>query len=86
MRSEFPAFGFSFLGMVFLLLTLFALWRGHIRESYDVVIYRSSDPTRYYALVIGCALLASVLIVAAVYLFLHPGIIPVQAGQDDGAD
>jgi hypothetical protein len=86
MSSIYYAFMFSFVGMVFALLTVFALWRGEFRESYDVVIHRASDPIRYYAFIVCCSLLASFFIVGAVYFFLHPGIIPVQTVEDVDPD
>ena len=83
MPSEVPAFGFGFMGVVFALLTFFALWRGSIRESSDIVIYRSNDPMRYYILVVFCVLLATVFIAASTYFFLHPGLVAVS---DSGPD
>jgi hypothetical protein len=43
MNSELPAFGFSFMGLVFTILTVSALWRGEIRERSDAVINRRMD-------------------------------------------
>jgi len=86
MSSELPAFGFSVIGVIFALLTIIALCRGEIRERNKVVIYRRNDPVGYYGLVIFCAFLTSVFIVAGIYFFLHPGIIPGPTGRDADPD
>jgi hypothetical protein len=83
MRTELPAFAFGFFGVVFALLAIFALLRGSIREGSDVVIYRSSDPFRYYMLVLVCVILSSLLIFGSVYCFRHPGIVSIIKSNGD---
>jgi hypothetical protein len=84
MPTQLPAFGFGFLGTVFALLGLFGLFRGRIRETDNVVHYRSSDPFAYWVLVLGSLFLASIMLGGSIYYFRHPGTIPItQSDSDD---
>jgi hypothetical protein len=71
-------------GLFFLLWMSVSLSRGEIQMR-RTVIYRSSDPFQFYALIFFYALLATIFIGAGIFVFLHPhfSLFPAADGADD---